>query len=186
MNKKKIIISAAAAVVVLAGGAYISYNAVTTIAISKKNFPDKIFRNYVAENFDKDHNKFLSDKEISQATRILLYDCDLEDLTGIEHFKNLEYLDCYNTKLTSLDISENTALTFLQCSYDKLGSLDVSNNTALESLECWGCQLTSLDVSKNTALKDLNCCNNQLTSLDISNNEKLNNLSCDEDVEVTK
>ncbi len=186
MNKKKIIISAAAAVVVLAGGAYISYNAVTSLAISKKNFPDKIFRNYVAENFDTNHNRFLSDKEISQATRILLYDCDLEDLTGIEHFKNLEYLDCYNTKLTSLDISENTALTFLQCSFDKLGSLDVSNNTALESLECWDCQLTSLDLSKNTALKDLNCCNNKLTSLDISNNKKLNTLSCDEDVEVTK
>ena len=71
MNKKKIIISAAAAVVVLAGGAYISYNALTSLAISKKNFPDKIFRNYVAEKFDKDHNKFLSDKEISQAVEIL-------------------------------------------------------------------------------------------------------------------
>ena len=186
MSKKKIIISAAA--VLLVGAACISYNALTStsLAISKKNFPDKIFRDYVAENFDKDHNKFLSDTEISQAAEIILYDCDLEDLTGIEHFKNLEYLDCYNTKLTSLDISENTALTFLQCSYDKLGSLDVSNNTALESLECWGCQLTSLDVSKNTALKDLNCCNNQLTSLDISNNEKLNTLSCDEDVTVVK
>ncbi len=186
MNKKKIIISAAAAVVVLAGGAYISYNALTSLAISKKNFPDKIFRNYVAEKFDKDHNKFLSDKEISQAVEILLYDCELEDLTGIEHFKNLEYLDCYNTKLTSLDISENTALTFLQCSINNLSSLDVSKNTALESLECWDCQLTSLDLSKNTALKDLNCCNNKLTELDTSNNKYLNTLSCDEDVEVTK
>ena len=110
MNKKKIIISAAAAVVVLAGGAYISYNALTStsLAISKKNFPDKIFRDYVAENFDKDHNKFLSDTEISQAAKIILYDCDLKDLTGIEHFKNLEYLDCYNTKLTSLIIPCST------------------------------------------------------------------------------
>lgn len=186
MSKKKIIIAAAA--VLLVGAACISYNALTStsLAISKKNFPDKIFRDYVAEKFDKDHNKFLSDTEISQAVKILLYDCDLKDLTGIEHFKNLEYLDCYNTKLTSLDICENTALTFLQCSINNLSSLDVSKNTALESLECWDCQLTSLDVSKNTALKDLNCCNNQLTSLDISNNEKLNTLSCDEDVTVAK
>lgn len=186
MAKKKIIIAAAA--VLLVGTAYISYTASTStsLSISKKNFPDKIFRDYVAENFDKNHNKFLSDKEISQAAEIILYDCDLADLTGIEHFKNLEYLDCYNTKLTSLDISENTALTFLQCSINKLGSLDVSNNTALENLECWGCQLTSLDVSKNTALKDLNCCENQLASLDVSNNKYLNTLSCDEDVTVTK
>lgn len=184
MSKKKFIIIITA--ILLISIAIFLYTVATSLAIAEKNFPDKIFRNYVAENFDTNHNRFLSDKEISQATRILLYDCDLEDLTGIEHFKNLEYLDCYNTKLTSLDISENTALTFLQCSFDKLGSLDVSNNTALESLECWDCQLTSLDLSKNTALKDLNCCNNQLTSLDISNNTNLRNLECDEDVAITK
>ena len=33
------------------------------------------------------------------------------DLTGIEDFTALTQLDCYNNQLTSLDVSQNTALT---------------------------------------------------------------------------
>ena len=54
----------------------------------------------------------------------------------------------------------------LNCGESELTSLNLSQNTALTSLECSYNQLTSLDVSKNTALTKLDCCCNQLTSLD--------------------
>jgi len=50
----------------------------------------------------------------------------------------------------------------------KLTSLDVSNNTALVWLECQNNQLQSLDVSKNKALSILNCDNNQLSDVTLN------------------
>lgn len=42
----------------------------------------------------------------------------LTSLQGIEYFESLSTLNCYSNKLTSLDISRNTALTELNCSYN--------------------------------------------------------------------
>ena len=125
---------------------------------------------------------------------------NIYDLTGIEDFTaltylNLEqnqlaildlsqnlaltYLDCQYNQLTSLDVSNNIALTYLNCSANYLlASLDVSNNTALTYLALQFNQLTSLNVSNNTALIELMCLNNQLTSLDVSNNTALTRLFC--------
>ncbi len=73
-------------------------------------------------------------------------------------------MSLYNNQLTSIDVSQNTALTYLS----------LHDN-----------QLTSIDVSQNTALTELSLSNNQLTSIDVSNNTNLNRLLVDENVEVT-
>ena len=62
-------------------------------------------------------------------------------------------LNCGESELTSLNLSQNTALTKLDCCCNQLTSLDVSKNVALTKLACFSNQLTSLDVSKNTALE---------------------------------
>ena len=103
---------------------------------------------------------------------------NISDLTGIEDFTALDWLDCGYNNLTSLDVSNNTALIALYCPSNNLTSLDVSQNTALELLGCWENQLTSLDVSQNTFLSELDCSNNQLTSLDVSQNIALTFLFC--------
>jgi len=87
-------------------------------------------------------------------------------------------LNCYSNLLTSLDVSQNTALTRLDCLNNQLTSLNVSQNTALTGLGCGNNSLTSLDVSQNTALTHLHCENNQLPSLDVSNNTALTWLFC--------
>jgi hypothetical protein len=84
----------------------------------------------------------------------------ISDLTGIEDFTALENLDCRGTQLTSLDLSNNTALTELACG-SFLGSIG-------------GNQLTSLDLSNNTALTMLRCDNNQLTCLNLKNGNNIN------------
>ena len=48
-----------------------------------------------------------------------VYDMEIADLTGIEYFTELKYLDCAGNHLTSLDLSRNT----------KLAELDAENNT---------------------------------------------------------
>ena len=153
------------------------------IAINETNFPDDVFRAWVAENCDKaddngDKDGYLDEAEIAAQEVIGINGKDIEDLKGIEYFTAATVLMCDQNKLTSLDVSKNTKLTQLICYGNKLTSLNVSKNTALGLLHCTDNQLTSLDVSKNTELTTLLCQNNQLTSLDVTNNQKLTNLDC--------
>ncbi len=107
--------------------------------------------------------------------------CDYEGITslvGIEAFTNLTSLEVPYNQLTSLDLSQNTALIHLDCGENLLTSLDVSNNVNLTSLKCWLNQLTSLDLSQNSNLTHLECNNNQLTALDLSSNPLLVNIQC--------
>jgi Leucine-rich repeat (LRR) protein len=95
------------------------------------------------------------------------------DLTGIEAFTALTYLNCSYNHLASLDVSNNTALTYLNCSYNQLTQLNLSQNISLNSLDCYNIPLTNLDISNNTNLTELNCRSTQLTSLDLTNNTAL-------------
>lgn len=103
---------------------------------------------------------------------------NITDLTGIEDFSALEILRCNYLQLTSLDLSQNTALTWLDCIDNQLTSLDLSQNTLLTTLDCQLNQLTTLDLSQNVLLTNLNCSNNNISSLDLSQNTALTSLSC--------
>ena len=145
------------------------------------NIPDANFKAYLVGNTAINTN---GDTEIqfSEATpfagSINCSDLGIFDLTGIEAFTDLTFLECDNNQLTSLDVSGTTALTSLVCQFNQITSLDVSANTALSELICNNNQLTSLDVSGTTALTSLGCEFNQLTSLDVSQNTALTELSC--------
>ena len=161
-------------------------------------FADLTFKTFCIENFDTNGDGELSCAEAEAVTVIDVTSKGIISLQGIECFSNLIDLSCGENQLTSLDLSNNTALTKLNCRYNQLTNLDVSNNSALIDLDCsynlltnlvlnnaaltWlSCQfnqLTNLDLTTNTALTYLYCRNNQLTSLDVSNNSALANLIC--------
>jgi hypothetical protein len=88
------------------------------------------------------------------------------------------HFECKGNQVSSLDVSNCTALSVLYCNNNLLNSLDVSKNTALTGLYCFDNQLSSLDLSKNTALTTLRCYMNKLSSLDMSKNLLLNALWC--------
>ncbi|MBT4344633.1 MAG: hypothetical protein HOD68_01045 [Flavobacteriales bacterium] len=115
---------------------------------------------------------------INTMTFLNVSNSNISDLTGIEDFTALTYLNCSNNQLTSLDVSSNTVLTELKCVTNQLTILDVSQNTALTSLNCGNNQLTSIDVSGATALSFLRVSENQLTILDVSTNTALTFLYC--------
>ena len=94
----------------------------TEIAINETNFPDKDFREFLLDkeaNIDRNQDGKLSTGEIALVQDIDVYDMEIADLTGIEYFTELKYLDCAGNHLTSLDLSQNT----------KLAELDAENNT---------------------------------------------------------
>ena len=171
--------------------------------------PDNNFEAYLEANGMGNgvpNDNYVTTANIDTITNLNIQNQSLSDLTGIEDFLALTYLNssnipwnqnwnqftsldvsnnlaltnliCSYNNLTSIDLSQNTVLTEFVCDENNLTSLDVSQNTALIYLECFESQLTSLDLSQNTALIFLGLQDNQLTSLDVSNNLALTFLDC--------
>ncbi|MFC2086709.1 T9SS type A sorting domain-containing protein [Bacteroidota bacterium] len=144
------------------------------------NIPDQNFLNaLIREGVDTNGDSLISYTEAEKVITLNVFSRNISNLAGIEAFVNLETLNCANSKLTKLDISNNTLLTSLNCRSNQLSSLDVSYNAKLNHIDCSYNQLSSLDVSNNTELKDLSCHHNNLDSLDVSNNTALELLWCE-------
>ena len=94
---------------------------------------------------------------------------NISNLTGIQDFVSLTFLECSRNKLSSLDLTNNTSLTLLNCWGNNITNLDLTRNTKLTYLSCFQNKLTSLDLSKNTLLSQLFCSWNELTSLNLKN-----------------
>lgn len=84
------------------------------IVVNDTNFPDERFRKWILmQSYGCDG--VLTPEEISNVTNINVRGKKIQSVKGIEDFTALEYLDCSNNQLTSLDVSENSALTELHC-----------------------------------------------------------------------
>jgi hypothetical protein len=83
-----------------------------------------------------------------------------------------------NANLTTLDVTNNTALETLHCHVNNLSTINLTLNTALKELVVRSNNLTNLDISQNTNLESLYCFNNKLKSLDISQNALVEELYC--------
>jgi len=102
----------------------------------------------------------------------------ISDLSGIEYFDSLVWLDCSSNLLKQIDISLDTNLRTLKCYNNYIKVLDLEYNTLLDTLICGNNLLDSLNVSSNLDLRYLICDANNLTSLDISGNTALTVLNC--------
>ena len=114
------------------------------------------------------------------------------NLSGIEDFSNLIYLECDNNPLSFLDLTQNLDLKFLDCRglivmgprWGTLFELKLPQNNTLIHLDCDGNRLLNLDLTQNSALNYLRCgWNNNnsivgLDSLNTSQNPNLNYLDC--------
>ena len=103
--------------------------------------------------------------------------CNLTSL-DLSDCSALQTLNCRNNQLTDLDLSNCPALYELNCGGNRLTSLDLSNCPALYELNCGGNRLTTLDLSNCPDLYDLHCSSNQLTTLDVSFCPDLSTLYC--------
>ena len=63
-------------------------------------------------------------QKIRAVTELVIDGFFLSDLGGIEYFTGLTYLNCGSNKLTTLDVSKNTALTELRCYNNNLTGAD--------------------------------------------------------------
>ncbi len=150
--------------------------------------PDLNFEMYL-ENYGMGNgiigDQYVTTANIETVTSLSISDLDIADLTGIQDFRDLLNLYCYNNLLTSLDLSQNTQLNHLNFNNNDISSIDLSQNTQLTYLNCSMNNLSTLDVSQNTQLTNIYCSNNNLASLDIGNMSDLSALWCEYNILTT-
>jgi Leucine-rich repeat (LRR) protein len=144
------------------------------LTINDKNFLYAL----IALGIDTNGDGQISNAEAKTVISLDVSQNNISDMKGIEKFVNLDTLNCRDNDLTTLDVTNNTALKYLDCTYNELTTLDISLNTALVCLDCRVNGLTTLDVSKNIALEHMDCARNLLTTLDVSKNTALHFLTC--------
>lgn len=140
-------------------------------AIPDSNFEDKLIALKI--DIDGKNGKVLT-SSISKITDLNVQLSDIKDLTGIQDFTSLEFLNCQFNFLTSLNVTKNSKLIELYTHGNDLTTLNVSANTALTTLQVNKNKLTALDISKNTKLVYVNVSENALKTLNLKNGNNNN------------
>lgn len=94
----------------------------TAVAINSTSFPDANFRAWaLSQSWGADGT--LTTAEGEAVSTIDVSGLSISDLTGISLFPNVTTLNCSNNQLTSLDLTNNTALMTLDCSNNHIGEV---------------------------------------------------------------
>lgn len=141
--------------------------------------PDDHFEQYLIDNsYDDVLDDSVLTSNISGLTQLSVVNLFINDLTGIEAFESLEYLNCKTNYIETLDLSANTSLLELIATGNELENISFGQNSPLKSIFLQGNNLSELDVSHLAKLELLECSVNVLETLDVSHNPSLEHLSC--------
>ena len=149
--------------------------------VNNKTFiPDDNFEFFLEANGMGDgiaQNDSVYTFNIYYVDTLVIQNLSIADLTGIQDFEFLEYLDCSHNSLTSVDLSNNEVLASLYCNNNLLDSIDISQNLDITTLNCESNQLYDIDISQNSSLVILKINDNNIASIDISQNTDLSILN---------
>ena len=148
--------------------------------------PDSIFEQRLIDlNYDIEHNGWVFTDSISSIDSLDINNINgqgsiykIKNLDGIEFFGNLQYLNCSNNKLDTLNLNKNEYLKHIICTSDSIEVLMIDSLFSLDKLQCNANNITNLNLSGNPALTELLCWDNKLDNLNLINNTYLGYLYC--------
>ena len=144
------------------------------ISLDEFNFPDENFRIILKEKFSEiTKDNILTNEEIQKIQALDVSENIIKDLSGIEYFTNLKYLNVSVNKINALDLSNNINLV----------TIDASNNQSLTSIKLpknivnvylnFNYNLKTLDISEHRNIKILYAADVAINNINVSD---LNNL----------
>ncbi|MEQ3665312.1 MULTISPECIES: T9SS type A sorting domain-containing protein [unclassified Olleya] len=142
-----------------------------TFSQSTTLIPDSNFEQSLI-NLGIDSNGLTGDilnSDAESITFLSLLNVDISDLTGINSFTNLIYLNISNNSLGSIDISNLSNLETLSAQYCSLsGALDLTGNTNLKQLYADFNQITSVSFASSNVIENINLDSSNLATIDVS------------------
>ena len=164
------------------------------------NIPDANFKSFLLNHvpvIDANGDNEIQATEALTVTQLFATAANISDLTGIQAFTNLTFLNVTDNNLTTIDVNGLVNLTGLNVDFNHLTSINLGNVNNLYTLSVTNNQLTTLDLSGKTIvvvgcqlnmltsinltganIHELRCQNNQLTQLDVSDLINLTEINC--------
>lgn len=139
--------------------------------------PDDVFRRYLLENHDTDHDGSISRGEMSAIEVIDCSGMGIASLAGIEYCDNLTYLDCSRNGISSLNVIGCPKLEVLYAENCSIRYMHLECNTELRELNLSSNPLETLIMGVLPRLKRLLLSNTRLTYLNLSGFSALEYLS---------
>ncbi len=138
-------------------------------------FEDPEFEKIMVETYDGDGDGYLSEEEALDIREIELESLGLiTSVKGIEYFKNLEFLDISDNKLTKLDVSGLPKLKYVHFNLNKVESFRCEDCPLLQSVMGRSNRLKVVNLKPiSSSLQVLDLMKNELSSLDVSGMDKL-------------
>ncbi len=129
---------------------FIAFN-FCTAAAQVVNIPDNNFKQAllnISPSIDLNNDGQIQVSEALAVTAgIMVSNKNIQDLTGIEAFKNITLLDCSWNQVSTLQLSGLNKLYYLDCFRNNISSLQLSSLPALRSLDCSNNQMTNLQLT---------------------------------------
>ncbi|MBC8755841.1 hypothetical protein H2O64_14280 [Kordia sp. YSTF-M3] len=113
-------------------------------------------------------NGYISSTGIDQINDLNISNSNISDLSGIENFTGLQFLNVSNNNLTSLPLTAITNITSLNCSFNAITLINLRNQTNLTSLQC----------NNNDGLSVLFANNGNNTNITLFDARNTANLAC--------
>ena len=146
------------------------------------NISDTIFEQHLIDlGYDNVIDGIVLTSSISSVDSLTLIGYSgfkIDNLIGIEDFSSLQYLNCSNNNISSLDLNNNMSIKYLDCSSNSLQELLIDSLIALYTLKCSYNNLSTLNTSGNLSLTLLECINNKISALDLKFNKFLGTIRC--------
>lgn len=146
------------------------------------NIPDPAFKNALLNHIpviDLNHDGQIQVSEAISFTGSMNVQLkNITDMTGLETFVNMQFLDCSYNLITILPLNNLGRLKKVICSFNSIHTLTLNNLTALQEFTCMYTQLATLSIMNTPSLANINCSQNKLTSLIISNAPAVADLDC--------
>lgn len=149
-----------------------TYLITQTLYSQNITIPDPIFKSYILTKCDTNNDGNVQLNEANLIDSIIIESMGISDLTGMEFFASLSWIQCGGNNISILNTYNNPALKFIHCNGNQIVNIDVSNNPLLYYLECRYNQLISLDFRNRN--------NGIIPYLDTRNNQNLLCVSVDD------
>ena len=141
--------------------------------------PDDNFEQALIDlGYDEELDDYVLTENIDEVTSLNIGNKNITNLTGIESFSSLIYLEASVNNLSEINLSQNIWLEQLSLGFNNLQNIDLSNNLLLRFLYINDNILSNLFFVSSNQLELLHCQNNFLTSLELSSNINLKYLNC--------
>lgn len=164
------------------------------------NIPDANLKNELLDyvpSIDINNDNEIQVSEALTVTQLFITSANISDLTGIQSFTNLTFLNVVGNNLTTVDLTGLVNLTGFNADYNQLTSINLGNADNLQTFSINNNNISSLDLTGKTInwfsctgnnmtqliltgaqIQELHCENNALTAIDLSFMSSLQELYC--------